>query len=86
MIGMFNPVWDDNSGSDAAFLEAVAVAGRILEHKWERFRADERAEQQFAALLAEHRKADRSGEKGRTMMKDSDSVGIFSMSETAFRD
>lgn len=26
MIGMFNPVWDDdNSGSDAAFLEAVAV-------------------------------------------------------------
>ena len=24
MIGMFNPVWDDNRGSDAAFLEAVA--------------------------------------------------------------
>ena len=51
MIGMFNPVWDDNSGSDAAFLEAVAVAGRILEHKWERFRADERAEQQLQLFL-----------------------------------
>ena len=50
MIGMFNPVWDDNSGSDAAFLEAVAVAGRILEHKWERFRADERAEQKILIL------------------------------------
>ena len=67
MIGMFNPVWDDNSGSDAAFLEAVAVAGRILEHKWERFRADERAEQQFAALLAEHRKRIAAEKKAGTM-------------------
>ena len=24
LIGMFNPVWDDNRRSDAAFLEAVA--------------------------------------------------------------
>lgn len=39
LIGMFNPVWDDNRGSDAAFFEAVTIAGRILEHKWERFRA-----------------------------------------------
>ena len=67
MIGMFNPVWDDNSGSDAAFLEAVAVAGRILEHKWERFRADERAEQQFADLLAEHRKRIAAEKKAGTM-------------------
>lgn len=67
MIGMFNPVWDDNSGSDAAFLEAVAVAGRILKHKWERFRADERAEQQFAALLAEHRKRIAAEKKAGTM-------------------
>ena len=67
MIGMFNPVWDDNSGSDAAFLEAVAVAGRIFEHKWERFRADERAEQQFAALLAEHRKRIAAEKKAGTM-------------------
>lgn len=67
MIGMFNPVWDDNSGSDAAFLEAVAVAGRILEHKWERFRADERAEQQFAALLAKHRKRIAAEKKAGTM-------------------
>ena len=48
LIGMFNPVWDDNRRSDAAFFEAVTIAGRILEHKWERFRADERMEQQFA--------------------------------------
>ena len=27
LIGMFNPVWDDNRGSDAAFFEAVTIAG-----------------------------------------------------------
>lgn len=64
LIGMFNPVWDDNSGSDIAFVEAVTIAGRILEHKWERFRADERAEQQFADLFTAHR--ERIASAGKT--------------------
>ncbi len=64
LIGMFNPAWDDNAGSDDAFFEAVAVAGKILEHKLERFRADERAEQQFADLLAAHR--ERIASEGKT--------------------
>ncbi len=64
LIGMFNPVWDDNAGSDDAFFEAVTVAGKILEHKLERFRADERAEKQFADLLAAHR--ERIAAEGKT--------------------
>lgn len=64
LIGMFNPVWDDNAGSDDAFFEAVTVAGKILEHKLERFRADERAEQQFADLLAAQR--ERIAAEGKT--------------------
>lgn len=67
LIGMFNPVWDDNRGSDAAFFEAVTIAGRILEHKWERFRADERMEQQFAELLSAHRERIAAEEKTETM-------------------
>lgn len=67
LIGIFNPVWDDNGSSDDAFFEAVAVAGKILEHKLERFRADERAEQQFADLLAAHRERIASEGKMGTM-------------------
>ena len=67
LIGMFNPVWDDNRRSDAAFFEAVTIAGRILEHKWERFRADERMEQQFAELLSAHRERIAAEEKTETM-------------------
>ena len=43
------------------------VAGRILEHKWERFRADERMEQQFAELLSAHRERIAAEEKTETM-------------------
>lgn len=67
LIGMFNPVWDDHSGSDAAFFEAVTIASRILEHKWDRFRADERAEQQFAEILGKHREQIAAEGKAGTM-------------------
>ena len=67
LIGMFNPAWNDNSGSDAAFFEAVTIAGQILNHKWERFRADERAEQQFVEILTGHRERIAAEKKAGTM-------------------
>ena len=36
LIGNFNPAWDAQGGSDAAFFQAVSVAGMILENKFER--------------------------------------------------
>lgn len=35
LIGNFNPAWDAQGGSDAAFFQAVSVAGMILENKFE---------------------------------------------------
>ena len=41
LIGNFNPAWDAQGGSDAAFFQAVSVAGMILENKFERYRGNE---------------------------------------------
>lgn len=53
LIGNFNPTWDAKGGSDEAFFQAVSVAGMILEHKFERFQGNERADQRVEELLAD---------------------------------
>lgn len=52
LIGNFNPAWDAQGGSDAAFFQAVSVAGMILENKFERYRGNERADRQIEEVLA----------------------------------
>ena len=53
LIGNFNPTWDAKGGGDEAFFQAVSVAGMILEHKFERFQGNERADQRVEELLAD---------------------------------
>ena len=62
LIGNFNPAWDAQGGSDAAFFQAVSVAGMILENKFERYRGNERADRQIEEVLAAHERAVVSGE------------------------
>ena len=62
LIGNFNPAWDAQGGSDAAFFQAVSVAGMILENKFERYRGNERADRQIEEVLAAHERAVTSGE------------------------
>ncbi len=42
LIGAFNPSWDSNEDENAAFEEAVAVAGKLLEKRIEGFAAAHR--------------------------------------------
>ena len=62
LIGNFNPAWDAQGGSDAAFFQASSVAGMILENKFERYRGNERADRQIEEVLAAHERAVTSGE------------------------
>ena len=62
LIGNFNPAWDAQGGSDAAFFQAVSVAGMILENKFERYRGNERADRQIEEVLAAHERAVTPGE------------------------
>ena len=62
LIGNFNPAWDAQGGSDAAFFQAVSVAGMILENKFELYRGNERADRQIEEVLAAHERAVTSGE------------------------
>ena len=57
LIGNFNPGWDSKSSNDAAFFQAVSVAGMILENKFEHYRGSERADKRIEEILVEHQKA-----------------------------
>lgn len=63
LIGGFNPVWDEEGGSDEAFFEAVRVAGKILEHKFSKYKAKERADNQVEGYLKQHEKDVLAGKK-----------------------
>ncbi|NCB93002.1 MAG: metal-dependent hydrolase [Clostridia bacterium] len=52
LIGDFNPPWDEEGSNDAAFFEAVNLAGTILENKFAKYRGNERADQQVEEFLA----------------------------------
>lgn len=51
LIGSFNPAWDSEDNNDEAFFQAVSVAGMILDHKFERYLGNERADQRVNELL-----------------------------------
>ena len=51
LIGSFNPAWDSEDNNDEAFFQAVSVAGMILNHKFERYLGNERADQRVNELL-----------------------------------
>lgn len=51
LIGSFNPAWDLEDNNDEAFFQAVSVAGMILDHKFERYLGNERADQRVNELL-----------------------------------
>ena len=51
LIGSFNPAWDSEDNNDEAFFQAVSVAGMILDHKFERYLGNERADQRINELL-----------------------------------
>ena len=51
LIGSFNPAWDSEDNNDEAFFQAVSVAGMILDHKFERYLGNERADQRGNELL-----------------------------------
>ena len=57
LIGSFNPAWDAKGGSDAAFFQAVSMAGLIMESKFERFRGNERADRKVEEILEAHEDA-----------------------------
>ena len=63
LIGSFNPSWDEEGGSDDAFFEAVSVAGKILEHKFLKYQANGRADEQVERVLLQHEQAVLAGEK-----------------------
>lgn len=63
LIGNFNPAWDATGNNDAAFFQAVRVAGMILENKFERYRGNERADKRVEEILAAQEALVKSGEK-----------------------
>ena len=62
LIGNFNPAWDATGNNDAAFFQAVRVAGMILENKFERYRGNERADKRVEEILAEKEALIKAGE------------------------
>lgn len=62
LIGSFNPVWDAKGGSDEAFFQAVEVAGMILQHRFDRYLGNERADRRVEEILQAHEQAVCSGE------------------------
>lgn len=65
MIGNFNPPWDAQGGNDAAFFQAVGVAGMILDNKLERYRGNERADKRVEEILKQHQEEIASGKSRR---------------------
>lgn len=65
LIGNFNLTWDAEGSNDEAFFQAVSVAGMILEHKFERFRGNERADKRVEEIYAHHEQAVHNREKHR---------------------
>ena len=63
LIGNFNPPWDAQGGNDAAFFQAVGVAGMILDNKLERYRGNERADKRVEEILKQHQEEIASGKK-----------------------
>lgn len=62
LIGSFNPAWDANGGADEAFFQAVEVAEMILQHRFDRYLSNERADRRVAEILQEHARKIASGE------------------------
>ena len=62
LIGNFNRAWDATGNNDAAFFQAVRVAGMILENKFERYRGNERADKRVEEILAEKEALIKAGE------------------------
>ena len=62
LIGSFNPVWDAKGGSDEAFFQAVEVAGMILQHRFDRYLGNERADRRMEEILQAHEQEVNSGE------------------------
>ena len=60
LIGNFNPGWDSRENQDEAFFQAVSVAGRILENKFERYRGNERADRRAEEILKSNKEAEES--------------------------
>lgn len=61
LIGNFNPAWDAKGSNDAAFFQAVSVAGMILENKFERYLGNARADRRVEEILEAHEKALQAG-------------------------
>ena len=54
LIGGFNPTWDAEDNNDTAFFQAVSVAGLVLDHKFERYLGNERADKRIDQMLEKH--------------------------------
>lgn len=65
LIGNFNPTWDAEGNNDEAFFQAVSVAGMILDHKFERYLGNERADKRVEEIYERHVQAVRNREKTR---------------------
>ena len=69
LIGSFNPAWDSEDNNDEAFFQAVSVAGMILDHKFERYLGNERADQRVNELLkAKEEQSLENTEDGRILV------------------